>query len=186
MPTLTATEETTYTLTSAGLAALDAEVTVNESMERGDAPAGTEAASDTFYPDTAEKVDWVLSKIAGHRAAATRIWENAELMAREADRAAEGLEWQYGPALQAFCRKETEGGRKKSVRLFHGVLGYRTKPARITVGDETAAIAWAKSNLPLAVMEKLDTKALADALLSRGEVVGFAVMQQAEEVFYIK
>ena len=182
----TATEETTYTLTSAGLAALDAEVTVNEATERADTPEGTEAASDTFYPDTAEKVDWVLSKIAGHRAAAARIRENAELMAKEADRAADGLEWHYGPALQAFCRKETEGGRKKSVRLFHGVLGYRTKPAGVTVGDEAAALEWAKANLPAAVVERLDKKALADALLTTGEAVDFATMQEAENVFYIK
>lgn len=143
----------------------------------------TEAAP--FVPDTAEKVDWVLGKIADHRARAARIRENAELMAKDADRRAEGLEWQFGPALQAFARQELTG-KKKSLRLFHGVIGYRTKPAGVTVGNEAEAIAWAKQNLPLAVTERLDKKALAEALLSTGEAVDFATMQQAEEVFYIK
>jgi len=138
-----------------------------------------------FVPDTAEKVDWVLGRIADHRARAARIRENAELMAKEADRQAEGLEWQFGPALQAFAREQLTG-KKKSLRLFHGVIGYRTKPAGVTVGNEAEAIAWAKANLPLAVTERLDKKALAEALLSTGEAVDFAAFTAAEEVFYIR
>jgi len=147
-------------------------------------PEGTTEAA-PFVPDTADKVDWVPSKIADARARAARIRENAELMAKEADRQADGLEWQFGPALQAFARQELTG-KKKSIRLFHGVIGYRTKPAGVTVGNEGEAIVWAKANLPLAVTERLDKKALAEALLSTGEAVDFAAFTAAEEVFYIK
>jgi len=147
-------------------------------------PEGTTEAA-PFVPDTADKVDWVLGRIADARARAARIRENAELMARDADRQAEGLEWQFGPALQAFAREQLTG-KKKSLRLFHGVIGYRTKPAGVTVGDEGAAIVWAKQNLPLAVTERVDKKALAEALLSTGESVDFAAFTAAEEVFYIK
>ncbi len=147
-------------------------------------PEGTTEAA-PFVPDTAEKVDWVLGRIADHRTRAARIRENAELMAKDADREAEGLLWQFGLALQAFAREQLTG-KKKSLRLFHGVIGYRTKPAGVTVGNEAEAIAWAKQNLPLAVTERLDKKALTEALLSTGEAVDFATMQQAEEVFYIK
>lgn len=155
--------------------------------EEDDAPAeGLMPEATPFVPDTAEKVDWVLGRIADHRARAVRIRENAELMAKEADRQAADMEWHYGPALQAFLREQVSGGKKKSLRLFHGVLGYRTKPAGITVGDEGAAIAWAKTYLPDAVVERLDKKALADTLLADGEVHDFATLHPAEEVFYIK
>ncbi len=195
------TKDTAFSLTPAGLAALEgfAPAMTTDVQDAVEAPEttpghGNEALenevlqaqdAEAFYPDTADKVDWVLSKIADARARAARIRENAELMAKEADRQAEGLLWQFGPALQDFARRELTG-KKKSIRLFHGVIGYRTKPAGVTVGNEAEAIAWAKQNLPLAVTERLDKKALAEALLSTGEAVDFAAFTAAEEVFYIK
>ena len=148
-----------------------------------DAPAESPAA---FVPTDAAGVDWVLGKIAGRRAAAARIRENAEKMARAEEREAEALEWKFGGDLQRFLATETDGGKRKSVRLYHGVLGYRTKPAGVCVTDPGAALSWARENLPAAVTEALDKKALTAALLGTGEVLSFAALQPAEEVFYIK
>ncbi len=146
-----------------------------------------------FVPDTADKVDWVLSKVADARAAAARIRENAEMMAREKEREADALLWQFGPSLQDFLRRETEGGKKKSVRLFHGVLGYRTKAASFEI-DTDRALPWALEAAPGVL--RIDKKALSDALalsdtgqvvcLGTGEVVTFASHVPAEEVFYVK
>jgi len=155
-----------------------------------DTPYATEAVSESisesFTPDTAEKVDWVLGKIADHRARAARIRENAELMARAEEREAESLEWRFGPALQDFARKELEGGKKKSVRLFNGVIGFRTRPASVSVTDPGQALSWARVNLPEAVTEGLDKRALSAALLSTGEALPFAQLIPAEDVFYVK
>jgi hypothetical protein len=151
----------------------------------GEADASPTAA-EAFCPDTADKADWVLCKIADARAKAARIRENMELMAREADRDAEGLEWRFGPALQTFLRAELAGGKKKSLRLPNGVLGYRTKPAGVSVTDPAAALAWARENLPGAVLEALDKKALAETLLATGEALPFATLNAAEETFYIR
>jgi len=148
-----------------------------------DAPAPNPCA---FVPTDAAGVDWVLGKIADARARAARIRENAERMARAEERQAEALEWKYGGALQTYLQAETEGGKKKSVRLFHGVLGYRTKPAGVQVTDPGAVLAWAKENLPEAVTEALDRKALAARLLETGEAADGARLTPAEEVFYIK
>jgi len=41
-------------------------------------------------------------------------------------------------------------------------------------------------NLPAAVSEALDRKALAAALLGTGEAVPFAAFMPAEDVFYVK
>lgn len=166
------TEETRDTLTEDQVAALIA-----------DAPAATPAA---FCPTDASGVDWVLGKIADRRARAARIRENAERMARAEEREAEALEWKFGGAIQTWLRGEIEGGKRRSVRLFHGVVGYRTKPAGVSVTDQAAALSWARQNAPAAVVEALDKKALAETLLTTGEALPFAALQPAEDVFYIK
>ena len=167
-------------ITDAGMEALRLADTVPDDAE------GQEA--DTFTPDTADKADWVLCKIADARSRAARVRENMEMIARDHDREAEGLEWRFGAALQAFARKEIAAGHKgkKSVRLPNGVLGYRTKPAGVSVTDDAAALAWAQENCTEAVSLRLDKKALADALLTTGEAVDFAAFTPADETFYIK
>ncbi len=169
MPTLTTEAET---LTADHIAALIA-----------DAPA---QSSGTFVPTDAAGVDWVLKKMSAARAEARLIRENAEAMARACERDAEALEWKYGAALQTWLRAELKGSKSKSKRLFHGVIGYRTKPAGVSVTDPAAALSWARQNLPAAVLEALDKKALTEALLTTGEAVGFASFTPAEETFYIK
>jgi len=105
-----------------------------------DAEAPEGETAEAFTPDTADKVDWVLGKMADCRARAARVRENAEKIARQHEAEAEGLEWRFGAALQAFlrseiARQELEGSRRKSLRLLNGVLGYRTKPAGVNVTD---------------------------------------------------
>ena len=150
-----------------------------------DAPAETPAA---FCPTDAAGVDWVLKKIAAARAEARLLRENMEKMARAEERKAEALEWKYGGALQTYLQGELEGGKVsiRSKRLPHGVVGYRTKPASVCVTDAGAALTWAKDNLPSAVTEAIDRKALAVRLLDTGEALPFVALQPAEEVFYIK
>jgi phage host-nuclease inhibitor protein Gam len=150
-----------------------------------DAPAPSPCA---FVPTDAGGVDWVLKKISAARAEAKLIRENMEAMARACERRAEALEWKYGGPIQSYLRAELaeSKGSSKSKRLPHGVIGYRTKPAGVSVTDPAAALSWARENLPEAVTEALDKKALADALLATGEALPFAAFQPAEEVFYIK
>ena len=170
-----------------GLEALDMGADTPQSDAEGEEEANGEAETpDAFLPDTAEKVDWVLGKIAAARGEANLIRSNMELMAREHDRAADALEWKFGPALQTWLRAELEGGKKKSKRLPHGVLGYRTKPAGVSVTDDAAALAWAQENATQAVTIRLDKKALAEALLETGESVDFAAFMPEEQTFYIK
>ena len=175
------TTETTETITDDALSENDA---LSELL--GTALEGPGDAPDTFTPDTPDKADWVLGRIADARARAARVRENAEKIARQHEAEAEGLEWRFGPALEALCRRETEGSRRRSLRLLNGVLGYRTRPAGVQVTDPGAALSWARVNLPAAVSEALDRKALAAALLGTGEAVPFAAFMPAEDVFYVK
>ena len=87
--------------------------------------------------------------------------------------------------MQTYLQAELAGGRDKSKRLPHGMIGYRTKPTGVCLTDPAAAPAWAKENLP-AVTEALDRKALATRLLETGEALPFVTLTLPEEVFYIK
>lgn len=162
-----------------------------------------ELAPEGFCPTTADEVDWVLGKIADARARAARVRENAEKIARQAEAEAAFFEWKYGAPLQDFARRqiEAEGGRRKSVRLFNGCLGWRTSPARLVIAEgqdaEEQALAWAKTHLPDAVcrVERLDRLLLkehvaecGDAVVAMdtGEVVPWAAVLPAEERFFIK
>lgn len=189
------TAETTYTITPAGLAALEqsefegyAPCPDNDAPEAPEtlceAPTGENGPSDTFTPDTADKVDWVLGKIADARARALRVRENAERIARQHEAEAEGMEWRFGVALQAFARQETEGSRRRSVRLLNGVVGFRTRPASVTITNEPEARAWVEANLPQAL--RLDVRALSARLLQTGEAVDGTQLVPAQETFYIK
>ena len=171
--------DTTETMTENSLTAEEIAALI------ADAPA---AAPEAFCPTDAGGVDWVLGKAAAARAEAKLIRENMEAMARACERRAEHLEWKYGGAIQTYLQAELAGskGNSKSKRLPHGVLGYRMKPAGVCLTDPAAALAWAKDNLPSAVTEAIDRKALAVRLLDTGEALPFVALQPAEEVFYIK
>lgn len=171
------TTETTEaeTLTDDEIAALTA-----------DAPAEEGTCPEAFCPTDAGGVDWVLRKIAAARAEAKLIRENMEAMARACERDAEHLEWKYGRSLQTWLEAQLQGGKGKSKRLPHGVIGYRTKPAGVRLTDPAAALAWARENLPGAVTEALDRKALTARLLDTGEALPFAALTPPEETFYIK
>ena len=161
------------------------ELTAEEIAELvADAPASP--IGEAFYPTDSAGVDWVLAKMSAARAEAALIRQNAELMARECERRAEHLDWKYGAALQTWLRAELGGGKKKSVRLYHGVVGYRQKPAGVSITDAAAAGQWAEQHCPDALVTHLDKKALGAALLDTGEAVSFAEFLPAEDVFYIK
>lgn len=182
-------DDTAFLITDAGLDALritDSAMPVFGAQEAADAVSDHCAGEDAFTPDTREKADWVLSKIADAKARAARIRENAETMAKQAEAEATFMEWRYGAALQAFARQELAGGKRKSLTLYHGCIGFRTKPAGVQIGDPNAALTWARENLPAAVTETFDRKAVTAALLATGEAVDFAAFTLPEDVFFIK
>ena len=163
-----------------------------------------EGEAEVFCPDTADKVNWVLDKIATHRARAARIRENAELMAKEAEREAAGLEWKYGPALQAFLRAQTDGTKRRSVRLEHGVLGFKTRPAALLLDQsEGFALSFAQEHAPETVTARVDARAFTKRFQFTEDFDGtqrlvdtetgqcytrpaWLTQTPAEEVFYIK
>ena len=161
-----------------------------------------------FVADTAEKVDWVLDKIATAKTRAKRIAENAAELIKEAEEEAKYFQSRFGVDLEDFARAEIakSGGKTKTVKLLNGALALRNVPASITLAESEGvreeAIAWARLNSPDAVQEvltvKLDWLALKDRLTTvtdgdfvrvisaEGEVIEWAIAKPAEERLYIK
>ena len=145
-----------------------------------------------FVPDTAEKVEWVLSRIADHEGRAARVLENAQTMARQQIAQANYLRWLFGGQLQSYARANTEG-KRRSIQFLNGKIGFRTKPANFEI-DSLTALVWASENAPETL--RVDKDALKKTFMvndagqvlaaDTGEVLEFATAIPAEEVFYIK
>lgn len=143
-------------------------------------------APEAFTPRTASGVDWVLGAIADHKARAARIRANGEAMARAQDQEAAFLEMRYGAAIQEFVRNDIAGTRRKSTKLYNGVIGFKQRPAHVEISDANKALAHAKEHVPEAVVERLDRRTFDKALMETGEVLDFAALVPAADEFYIK
>ena len=138
--------QTTETETTELIRSKDDGLTAEEVLELvADAPAADAAA---FVPTDAAGADWGAGEMADARSRAARIRENAEKMARAEERKAEHLNGSTARPLQAWLRNELAGGTRKSKRLFHGVLGFRAKPAAAVITDEAPRSPGRKWNCP--------------------------------------
>lgn len=161
-------------------------------------PITTEATSqqaERFTIDTREKADWLLKKLAGIEAEEKLIEAQAQKMLEQLRSDRESLLGRFGAELESFTRGETEGGRRKSLTLFHGTVGFRTVPARLVVENQEDALQTARLLAPEAIttvpaQEKLDTRALVEkaktALETTGEVWPGLKLTETEERFTIK
>jgi Bacteriophage Mu Gam like protein len=80
-------------------------------------------------------------------------------------------------------------GRRKSLALPAGQVGFRGLPARLVVDDEARVIEWAKTNLPDAVemVEKLSKSQLKQRFDQTGEIPPEGAHVEPEvESFYIR
>jgi hypothetical protein len=106
-----------------------------------------------FVIDDAPKASWVVRKIVEARKYGERVQQWCE---RELHRAEQEEEWllrRFGVELEAWAKGELErtGGRRRSLNLPGGAVGFRMQPARVEVLDEQAVLTWCRSQLPIAL-----------------------------------
>ncbi len=106
---------------------------------------------ESFAVTDAVSANWVVRKIIEARAYAKHVKEWAEGELRRAEREEEFFLHAYGRQLEDWARAEIAKGRRKSVKLPAGTLGFRTDPPKLDVMDETMLIAWCKQSLPTAL-----------------------------------
>lgn len=76
-------------------------------------------------------------------------WAASEI--RRTQRQEERLMQWFRPGLQAWARERLGNGRRRSIALPGGSLGFRRQPVRPVVVNEVEAMAWCRAHLPAAL-----------------------------------
>jgi hypothetical protein len=107
-----------------------------------------------FAIDCEAHANWLVRKIVSARAYAERVKEWCEQELRRAAREEQTLMFLFSRQAEAWARGEIEklNGRRKSLSLPAGVLGFRTVNPSLQVDDEQVVLIWAKANCPEAVV----------------------------------
>lgn len=144
-----------------------------------------------FVIDSEEKANWLVRKVGEARKYSEHVKEWADRELRRAAREEQMLMFLFGRQIESWTRDEIDKlrGRRKSLNLPAGSVGFRSTPPRIVVDDETQVLLWAKRFLPTAVIvvEKLAKSILNDHCGTTGEIPEVGVhVESAGEKFYIK
>ena len=155
-----------------------------EAVEVYDVPA-------QFQIDSEDAANWLVKKIVAARAYAKHCDEWCEREKARARREEEFFWWRYGQQLRewASVRIREFNGRRKSVCLPAGTVGFRHEGPKLIVEDEQAVIAWARTNNAdvVSVVERLSKSALNDLVERTGEMPDRGVRVEPErEAFYVK
>ena len=103
-----------------------------------------------FRVTDASTASWVVRRINEARTHAKRVQEWADREIHRAKRDDAFLLLRFGEQLQKFAAQEVAKlkGRRRSVCLPGGTLGFRAHPAKLVVKDESVALAWCRRHLP--------------------------------------
>jgi hypothetical protein len=100
-----------------------------------------------------KSANWVVRKIHEARAYAEQVeaWAAAEV--ERARREEEFFVLRYSAELEQFAAAELlkQKGKRKSVSLPAGMLGFRAEPEKLRVQDEIALLHWSRLRIPEAV-----------------------------------
>ena len=111
---------------------------------------GGGAARGAFHVADATSANWVVRKIREARGYAERVnaWAAAESL--RARREEEFLLRRFGSELRDWTAGQVAavGGRRRSIALPAGVVGFRQCPPAVRVTDETALLDWARRDAP--------------------------------------
>lgn len=161
-----------------------------ETNESPDEDIETPAVPEGFSIHDAPTANWLVKKVQQSRAYRKRVEQWAAREIRRADNEERFFLGHYGQQLEMWVRHQLAGlnGRRKSINLPAGCVGYRTEPPRLLVKDEQGLLAWCASNLPAAVVvERHVLKSVVkDHVGATGEVPTGAEVVEGGERFYIK
>ena len=118
--------------------------------------------------------NWLIKKITATRQYAQRVKEWAESETRRAEREESTLMFLFGRQIERWARDEVEklNGKRKSIALPAGTLGFRTINPSLQVDDEQVVIRWARKNCAgaIVVVEKLSRTTLKQHFETTGEM----------------
>ncbi len=145
---------------------------------------------DTFHVRDEGSANWVLRKIIEARAYRERVarWAAAETI--RAERQEAFLLHRFGSELESWAREQIgkQHGRRRSLALPAGVLGFRQEPMKLLVLDERALVGWCRAHLPVAikVTESLLKSEINAHFKDTGECPAGTEIGGGAERFYVK
>lgn len=149
--------------------------------------AETPSVPEAFHIHDEKSANWVVRKIVEARAYREHVRDWAERETRRAERDEAFFLQRYGGELEAWLRHRLAevGGRRRSIALPGGTVGYRRQPPKLLVTDEPAVIAWAGLVCPDAVetvtRSRLRRRVLTDHVMQTGELPPAGAALQAEQ-----
>jgi phage host-nuclease inhibitor protein Gam len=176
-PSLIAVSDQTPPITSPSDAEVDLEV--------------LKAVPKQFSICDSNTANWLVKKVVAAREYAERVkaWADAEV--RRAEREEKTLMFLFGRQITAWTKDEIEklNGKRKSLSLPGGSVGFRRINPLLIVDDEVAVIGWARRNCPPAIVtvEKLSKTVLKSHFEATGETPDAGVhVEPGCERFFIR
>ena len=135
--------------------------------------------------------NWLVRRIMAAREYGQKVKDWAEQERRRAEREEQTLLYLYGRQAERWAQQEIASlnGKRKSLVLPGGTVGFRRAPAKLVVDDEKAVISWARKNCPQAVVvvERLAKVILDTYVHETGHTPEDGVhVEPAADKFYIR
>jgi Bacteriophage Mu Gam like protein len=148
------------------------------------------AVDDTFHVRDHQSANWVLKKIIGEREYRARCVAWFEAETRRSEHREQFLMRRFGVELEEWTRQQLAGrhGKRRSVHLPAGILGFRTAPAKLVIVDEPKLLAWCRQHLPGAVkvVQHILKREVQNHIKGNGEIPDGAELTGAGDKFFIK
>jgi hypothetical protein len=127
---------------------------LGDSANGRDFPCARTAAD--FCIDSADRANWLVRRIIAARAYGDRVRTWAAKEERRAKRDEQRLLYLFGRQLEAWVSEElaSSGGKRKSIQLPAGVVGFRRFGPKLVIDDHAAVVDWARQHLPEAIITK--------------------------------
>lgn len=127
-----------------------------------------------FAIEDERTANWLVRRIMASRAYAQSVKDWAEHEQARAAREERTLLFLFGRQLEAWVKGEIEklNGRRKSVPLPAGTVGFRTMNPCLQVDDEQLVLNWCQRHLPpaIVIVHKLSRTILKDHFEKTGEM----------------
>src|SRR5688500_17737324 len=100
-----------------------------------------------------QTANWVIRKIIEARQYDRHVQDGAVRDTRRDHADEKFFLHRYGQQVEDWARRqlEHESGRRKSLNLPAGTVGFRNEPQRLDVADDDALLRWCRANLPSAI-----------------------------------
>jgi len=169
---------------------MNAAMVKETAVEEPGAAALVSLAPEQFEVRDRSSAEWLVRKVVEAEAYMARVKHQADREIRRTQQERDFLMMRFGPQLERWTREQLEQtkGRRKSVLLLAGTVGFRQTASKLVIDDQSAIIRWAKRCCRSAVVtvERLSKTAINTHVTTTGEVPAGAHVEPAHKKFYVK